>query len=1206
MDSATPTRDLGLTLPITGVQLIEASAGTGKTFTLATLVARLVIECRLPVQQILAVTFTEAATRELRMRIRERLALAADIADGQAVDRAQEDQRLTAELVQAALAAGENPLALRARLRQAAEAMDMAPVYTIHGFCARALADHALEAAQPLGDIDLIENERGLREQVATDLWRQCSGDLDDALGLHQLWSSPSALAQTLPSLLSVAVLLPEAPAFPVAMDIGPLLETRAALAASFRNHGQVARQLLSQAWAQKNVHASVVKDEAVDPVWQALAEWVEWPRDSDPEIINLERYGSAALAQKANKGKVPPASVMFDAIDAWLAARVAAHAAQQSRRLRLVHWLHDQARQRIAALKRERRVQGYEDMIGRVDDALAADGGERFAQRLRQQYRVALVDEFQDTDLRQWTIFRRLFAETAAASDAGASATVPQVRALFLIGDPKQAIYRFRGGDVHTYVEAAASADARHSLARNFRSRPKVLEATQALYAAAGAEAFDHDTIGFVEVSAGGLVHDDDFIIAGESAPGLNVLTLPDNDGKPLAADEARALATMATVAGIRQLLAPAHAQLRERDELRAVRPGDIAVLVESHKQAGLVQRALVRAGVPCVAAGKQSLYASDEAQDLLCLFEALLHPADEGLLRAALATPLLGFDAGAIAALDRDADRQRDCQQRALAWRQRWDRHGSLALVNDLCAERAPSLLQLDDGERRLTNWLQLAEVLQSDAGTTGDCAALLRERIMAADEDNDAELLRLESDAACVKVLTLHASKGLEFPLVFMPFASMSGGGHARGKFRLARFHDGTQRVARLRLDGDPDWKTAQEQERREERAEKLRLFYVGLTRARLATWLCWGAVNKQSPPLAWLLHREAGAEPAKLDAAGIARRLQRLQTTAPQAIAVSAAPTLLPAGVPLLEPAPAAPPAARVRRTLARDWWVYSFSQLVREDSGSGQSRAHDENESAPGPANSRFSGARFGNVLHQALEHVDPLRWRDWRDDQAPPGEAGVIEAALRSEAYASAADRDAGGRLLAQLVRNTLNVRLPEGIRLADLPARAQRHEMEFHFGLRATAGEAVLDLLHRHGQVLTRRTFGNRARLEGLLTGFIDLVYEHDGRYYLLDYKSNQLRDYGDAALAAAISDAEYDLQYLLYALALHRWLRFRLPGYDYDQHFGGVRYLFCRGLDPSRADSPGVFATKPARALIAALDELFQGESTAAGVSS
>ncbi|MBN8800580.1 MAG: PD-(D/E)XK nuclease family protein, partial [Stenotrophomonas acidaminiphila] len=318
-------------------------------------------------------------------------------------------------------------------------------------------------------------------------------------------------------------------------------------------------------------------------------------------------------------------------------------------------------------------------------------------------------------------------------------------------------------------------------------------------------------------------------------------------------------------------------------------------------------------------------------------------------------------------------------------------------------------------------------------------------------------------------------------------------------------------------------------------------------------------------------------------------------------------------------PRLAPArePALPPVRGVRRALSQDWWVYSFTQLAHAEAGHDTAAAATEDsggaadeppqaadEAVQDPAvaqdafDPRFAGSRFGNVLHAALETTEFGAWSGWRPgDDAPAGQAGVIAAALRAEGYAEA-DIDDGVALLTALVGQTLTVALPEGGALHALGPGERRAEIEFHFAMQPTAVPALLRVLHAHGVVRGRHGFGARGRLEGLMTGKIDLTYLRDGRWYVLDYKSNRLPGYAAAQLEVAMRHSEYDLQALIYTVALHRWLRFRLGGgYDYARDFGGIRYLFCRGLDATRVPSPGVYAHVFAAELVHALDALFAG---------
>ncbi len=865
---------------------------------------------------------------------------------------------------------------------------------------------------------------------------------------------------------------------------------------------------------------------------------------------------------------------------------------------LNFLHTLRAEAILRLQALKHTRRVQTYDDLIDGV--ALALEGPQRLTLvgQLRAQYRIALVDEFQDTDDRQWGIFHTGFGDSPEVRELGLAP------ALFLIGDPKQAIYGFRGGDIHTYLKAKQVAQQAPVLDQNFRSRPSVLRALQALYDNGGEDAFLERDIRFEPVRPGGVRSDADYQRDGHAAAALTLRVLRSGGDKAMSADASRDAATQACVAAIHQILVEAragNAVLRGRP----VQPGDIAVLVRSHREATLVQRALAAVGIPAVAAGKQSLFSTPEARDLRALLLALLQPADEGRLRAVLATVLLGQRASAIAAMEREGDLQRGFQAQLLHWRERWQRGGPFAVIADVCAAQGERLLALIDGERRLTNYLQLGELLQEASAQALGMHGLLdwlQGQMASADQDDQQQLLRLESDARRVQIITLHKSKGLEYPLVFLPFVGIDGG--APNTASHCTVHVGGERQLHWKLDKDEAWEAASTQREREQRAEDARLLYVGLTRAEHALWIAVGDL--------------AGLGKTRL--APLLGDLQALRALADVHVDDSEAAAALPQ---LAAEVEGELPAVRaLTRRVPHDWWVYSFTQLAHADAGAGDdieaaatelpAPAADEpagpelplepalpeptaaaEDSAP--LDPRFMGSRFGNVLHEAMENVDFAAWGDWQPGlEAPEGQAEVLRKALHDEGYADV-DLDDGVAVLVPLVGHTLTVPLPEGGALHSLGEGERRAEIDFHFAIEPTTVPALLQVLHAHGVSSARRGFGQRRRLEGLMTGMIDLTYVRDGRWYVLDYKSNRLPGYSPDLLAIAMRHSEYDLQALIYTVALHRWLRFRLgAAYDYERDMGGIRYLFCRGLD---AAGNGVHVDRFPLALVDALDALFAG---------
>ncbi|WP_159016884.1 UvrD-helicase domain-containing protein [Cognatiluteimonas profundi] len=1177
--------------------LLEASAGTGKTWALAGLFVRAVIVGRRRVPDILAVTYTVAATRELRTRVRARLQQAATLAlhwqPGDAALRDGDDAEaaLLRRLLHAALAAGGESLpALRQRMQAAARDIDLAAIHTIHGFCQRLLAEHAVDTGQPLLAADLEVRNRAARMRLAVDLWRASLDDVDVVAFLQMHFRDPAGLAAELGVLLADEPLLPPAPdALPDDPRPGVAAAWRAVRAA-FDDHGEDTHAALHDAIAAKFLHNGQYKPEHVDALWAWCARHAH---DVPPAECHerLAKYLPQALLAGTSKGGVgrTPDAPLFAAFSGFVDALARLVPYREARDLQCLHALRARARALDIARKQAFHLRDYDDLIGAAHAAVTDPRhAQALADAVRAQFPLALVDEFQDTDARQWTIFRTLFGSGG----------------LVLVGDPKQAIYRFRGGDVHTYLGARASADAVASLDQNFRSRPLVLRVVEALFAQSAADAMGAG-IAFQPVRPGGRARDDDLQHDGVAAPAIEVHVVPPaidrRSGKPKDwnRDESVAIAASLCADAIRERLQAARdgdLLRRDGDATRALEPRDCAVLVRTHREAEAMRRALSRRGVPAVAGGRISLFETDEATTLLTLLLALRNAGDDRRLRAALATRLLGQDAAAIAALDADGDALRDWQQRFQDWRARWERHGPQALLSEVVAANAARLLSEPDGERRVANLMQLAELMQEagarSLGTQGQLDAL-RAAIADADADDEAQQPRLESDAGRVQILTLHKSKGLEFPLVFLPFCGIGRRSVEPGTWAMYPTDAGRVRQWKT-VDahaGAPSWGEASALHVVEEQAEDMRLLYVGLTRARDALWLACGAfANQHNTALARLLGDQA----------------QRTQLHGALAAAATWSEGLPSTELRRLPPLPGerVPPARIATRVLRRDWWIHSFSQLHQQQSQGAQvladeAPADDERRNADVaiPSDPRFSGIRFGNALHHALEHAHFGAWAGIDGGRIPDGERAVLLAALRHEHYRDA-DLDDGVRALAPLVARTLNAPLPTtdgepDIRLCELADSARIAELEFHFTLRDAATRDFVALLQRHGLLRERGDFGIWHSLSGLMTGKLDLTYRVGGRLYVLDYKSNLLPAYDPATLAARMAASEYDLQALLYAVALHRWMRVRLADYDFDRHFGGARYVFSRGLDP-RDPALGVSVPRLTRTLVEAADAL------------
>ena len=532
-----------------------------------------------------------------------------------------------------------------------------------------------------------------------------------------------------------------------------------------------------------------------------------------------------------------------------------------------------------------------------------------------------------------------------------------------------------------------------------------------------------------------------------------------------------------------------------------------------------------------------------------------------------------------------------------------------GTLDVVRELVARAAPRLLKLADGERRLGNYLQVAEEVQNARtrvlGEAGEADWLAR-RIDDADEFDEAQQLRLESDAKRVRIMTLHKAKGLEFDLVFLPFAGLATAEPWSGSIGLVADRVDGRRALRAKIPGidDEAYAAAADRERQELLSEQLRLLYVGLTRARHAAWLYAGVRQHRS-------RREARACVAAAGRQGwqgrkLERRCDRRGVRTPREGRATrdrrelARPISSRARCRCRSTiATTSRCAKRIACCAATGGCTASRSSRARSPArnprrSTSTARKTSRPRSRSMPIDSPYVGARFGNALHAALETIDFARWRDWQDDAPPPDQEEALRRALGANGYVD--DGIAGGLApLTTLVRDTVNARLPEGVRLADIAPANRRAEIEFHFALHPVLGRAARRAAASSRSVARSRRLRHARTARGPDDGphRSRLSARRPGVHRRLQEQSAR-RLFGRRASRARCARANTTC-----STSSTRWrciagLRFRRADYDYDAHFGGVRYLFCRGLDPSRDDAPGVFVARPSRELIEALDAL------------
>ena len=1156
-----------------GTTVLEASAGTGKTYAIAGLVTRYVAETSRRLPELLVVTFTRAATAELRDRVRRRLV---DAANHVEAVRAGADPA-SGDPVLAHLARGrDGVLAERqTRLQRALAEFDAATISTIHGVC-----QHVLWGLGLASDLDrdarLVAEQSELIEEVVDDLLVQTFHDRSD---------------------------LPQIP--------------RA--------------DLITIAWTVVgNPDTPLVPTAADDPAVQLR--------------VDLAR----------------------------------------------------QIRDEVSRRRRGRRVLSYDDLLTRLDATLRDPvRGAAARDTLRARYPIALIDEFQDTDPVQWNILSAAFAGRRAHQTA-----------LVLIGDPKQAIYAFRGADVYAYLVAADRADRRQTLATNWRSDAALLDALHVVFD--GAHFGDAD-IAYRQVASAQRDRGSRLVGAPDPAPvrlrivghhrhlagtrgRLRTPAVREHIAEDVAADIVALLGSGARVRG-------------DHGADRPLLPRDVAVLVRSNAEAAQVQRTLHDRGVPAIINGVGSVFATPAATDWRRLLEALERPSSPARVRALAVSAWIGWSGQEVA--DAGEAVWDDLHDAVHRWAELLRERGVAALERTVQLERDvhARLLRLPSGQRLVADLEHIGELLHAAAASEHlgptTLSAWLHERLAETElEENDERMRRLETDDEAVQILTVHRSKGLEFGVVYCPFLWSTGGGPGIAP----TFHDDDrQRLIDVGGKEGPDYAESRRRAEDEQRGEDLRLLYVALTRARhqVVAWYATAGFCEWSAMGRMLFNRGIDGT---ADTAGRAPVPNQ-----DQAVAMVAALAARAGGGISVEVTPEQPAAtawaaggvggaeltiAAFERALDSTWRRTSYSGLTAATSAprvgsEPDSDLIDDEAMSPGaggalPGGATAAGARggpgtgggapvgdggagdggagadgvtgvgtghgadsdphaalrdlpvplaevpggteFGSFVHAVLEHTDFA---------AADLDTALATAALEQRARFRLDDLDMATVLdgLRRMIETPLG-RLVGEVRLRDVTPRDRLDEVDFELPLAGgdhpTSQVTVRDvarLMRRHlpsddplaGYAEQLPPYLLDRRLRGYLTGSIDLVLRHRAggapRFVVIDHKTNRLSrpdetltawHYRPAALVSGMHHGQYPLQALLYTAALHRYLRWRLPGYDPAVHLGGVLYLFVRGMlgaDAPRVDGQpcGVFAWRVPVPLVEATSELLHGLVTA-----
>ena len=1167
-----------------GVTVLEASAGTGKTFAIAALWLRMVLELEIPQERILVLTYTDAAASELRSRIHQRLVDAS-----QAVDAESTADPFLNVVLDRCRRSDSSLRGASRRLAQARADFDEAPIGTIHGFCHRVQRGRAFEAGASFA-VQLNPNTVARDAELVRDWWMlQMSG----ASGILVTWAALQGK-----STAELTALVGELDRRPGARRIDGAPGASLSVLADAMNRSLLRLQEL---WRRDRdtLHPFLIQRSTWVgskgggiKAFKAGGPALEDCLDGKPDIAGLEAlwnfseesvrlYATAKRSLDAELGSpwMLERRTLSEAAKAWSAAWPGA----------FLDW----AEQEIPRRQRSLRQFSHGDLLTNLLGALNAPGGDRLADAIRNDYDAVLVDEFQDTDPVQWSIFQRLFA-------------VPH-RYLFLVGDPKQAIYGFRGADIFTYLDAVRVADRRHTLAINWRTGGALVHQLNHFWS------FPPNPFVLPEIEFRPIRSAPDReqfrVIEADGNSGPFHVWAMDADAEP--SDEKALQRLVEGVAGEVFRLLQGGARL----ESRPIRPADIAILGESRYQLEAVAAELHRRGIPAVLPTRENVLASTDASEFYRFLSGILPDAHESLLRGALANDLVGLDAETLLHLGQNEPEWIFWLDRVQAWRTLWSLQGPLALFRAVISDCRSSArwLKALDGERRLTNYLHVAELLQQAAltdslGPLGQVAWLEAGSKAPPDGDEDSAI-RLERDDDAVRLLTLHGSKGLEFPIVFCPFVRKSSTSGKRRKDHVVFHAPGSMSESIWDL-GSPAFEENQLISQKERLAENLRLLYVGLTRASRRVYLGFETPKRNGTALGWWLNggsfpsaeswlrQNPGSESSPIDI-GVLHRWAK-----PAGIVVREVPEP-PLGRWTSPSITVSSPSARqFTREIVRGWRMASFSGLTA-DSHDGTEDLDPVQPADPvdeppmldvdlqdASISSFPRGRQAGTCLHKILE----LHSSGGLPDETASAQ---IEAVLAEYGMGSSFG-PAVGSLLREVDATPLSSE-PHPLTLSEVQTKDRLVELEFLLPLKRFTLGALSAVVHRHAAELPPDFPRAIATLdfspvEGVLRGFIDLVFRARDRFWVIDWKSNWLgwrkADYCQEAMAAEMTTRLYPLQILLYALAVDRWLQLRMPGYSYERDFGGVHYLFLRGLDASQPGQ-GVYSLRPSTALLQELAE-------------
>lgn len=1151
--------------PLNGISLVEASAGTGKTYNITSLYVRAILEQNLEPAQILVMTFTEAATAELKFRLRSRLRESLDAI----VKQDPGEDNFLSELLSRDYPEAEK------KLRAAIEVFDESSVFTIHGFCNRLLSEYSLQFDMP-PNFELLTDSSEMLQDCVDDYWRSFIQSAehnektwfildyltDIGFGPDELRSSVDAVlthprSKVVPENLNTA-------------DLQDSLENLNSVFSQLTTLWEKEGDIISDMYLNRKLHGNTFKKgKSWEEDWENLIELISSERPQINISDRMHRFGMYMKDKGSKKDFEVPELEFFSAMDAYV---------EITNRLKLIKPAFikesvSEIRDLFKKRKQKANVLSYNDLLEITEQGLRNDTNGYLTERIREKYPLALVDEFQDTDPIQYGIFRQIYHGHTSTG-------------LFMIGDPKQAIYSFRGADIFTYLDAKEDTDdgQAYELIHNYRSNERMIEGVNSFFSIAE-EPFLLNNLPFTSAQFPGSKEDLDYII-NISGDKLNPLQFIDLSNE---------FYTNKTVLGndIYDTVGSEIAELLSGNysiEGKPIREKDIAILVREGREGEAIQSKLRELGINSVLRSRTSVFKTQEAEELFRILNAVQRISYEPGVRTALATSLLGFTAKDLIDLNEDGARWVDLIQLFVQIREIWEARGIEAALDELFLlfDVVTRLSEEKAAERRISNLLHISELLsKAEREHQLHDKALFKwfySKVSQEDsrESSEDEQLRLESDEGLVQITTIHSSKGLQYPVVICPFLWSSKATPKSDD--ILKFYSGDSIHIDISQGANhphkTDYTTLTE---KQNQAEDVRLAYVALTRAISACFVILPNYRDiGNSPLGFILKGNSTESKANFNF---------IKETLEETGDIVVRPPVSPVEVPLNRDKSDMESLTKVDFKRGD---LFHFPKMLSYSSLSGQKEkreigkdydAADPNTVPEVDRMDRFGfpkGANAGTCLHNIFEDLSFI-------------DASDIEQVIEQNLDYSGIDdkwKTQTIKWISEILEHPLNE--PE-TSLSKLSDSEVLKEMEFFFPVQQLKAEDLWKII----RPAPPETIESES-VHGFMKGYIDLIFKANGKFYILDYKSNYLgdtpEDYGKKALRQAMKDSGYDLQYHIYVLALHRFLSNRMKDYNFEDHFGGVLYLFMRGVKQDEPGS-GIYFDRPSQEVVQQMDAYFKG---------